>query len=205
MTKPWMLILLGVLIGLFVTGGLLLIARPDLGTPIALHPAPSPTPTHPPLPTRTPEPILVQIAGAVQRPGVYALAEGSRLTDLITRAEGLAPDADLDRVNQVALLHDGTYFYIPAVGEAIPETAANAPGYSPAEAAEQYDYPLDLNQAGQEELESLPGIGPSKAADILNYREQSGPFASVDDLANVPGIGEATVESLREYLFVEGE
>jgi competence protein ComEA len=200
-----MLILFGLLIGLLATGGILLVARPAQGTPIALQPAPTPTPTHPPSPTKTPEPILVQIAGAVQTPGVYALPEESRLSDLLALAGGLALDADSDRVNQTAILRDGAYFYIPVPGEAIPETANNAPGYSSSDADKPYSYPLDLNQASQEELESLPGIGPSKAADILNYREQNGPFTSVDDLVNVSGIGEATVESLLEYLIVEGE
>jgi competence protein ComEA len=200
-----MLILFGVLIGLLVTGVLLLIARPTQGTPITLHPAPSPTPTRPPSPANTPEPILAQIGGAVQEPGVYSLPEDSRLSDLISLAGGLELGADIDRVNLAALLRDGVYFYIPVADETIPETASNAPGASEFDNDKTYDYPLDLNQASREELESLPGIGPSKAADILSYREEHGAFDCLEDLVNVTGIGDATVTSLQDYLFVESE
>lgn len=205
MTKPWMLILFGALTGLLITGALILIARPNQGAPITLHPAPSPTPTNPPSPTRTPTPVLVQVAGAVHEPGVYALPVDSRLSDLISLAGGLTQAADVDRINQAAILRDGAYFYIPVNDEPIPETASNAPGASGIDDSEIYSYPLDLNQASQDELESLPGIGPSKAADILSYREEHGDFGSVDELVNVSGIGEATVDSLRDYLIVEGE
>lgn len=205
MTKPWMLILFGALTGLLITGALLLIARPNQGAPITLHPAPSPTPTNPPSPTRTPTPVLVQVAGAVHEPGVYALPVDSRLSDLISLAGGLTQAADVDRINQAAILRDGAYFYIPVNDEPIPETASNAPGASGIDDSEIYTYPLDLNQASQDELEALPGIGPSKATDILSYREEHGDFGSVDELVNVSGIGEATVDSLRDYLIVEGE
>ncbi|MDY6872353.1 MAG: helix-hairpin-helix domain-containing protein [Chloroflexota bacterium] len=205
MTKPWMLILFGALTGLLITGALILIARPNQGAPITLHPAPSPTPTNLPSPTRTPTPVLVQVAGAVHEPGVYALPVDSRLSDLISLAGGLTQAADVDRINQAAILRDGAYFYIPVNDEPIPETASNAPGASGIDDSEIYSYPLDLNQASQDELESLPGIGPSKATDILSYREEHGDFGSVDELVNVSGIGEATVDSLRDYLIVEGE
>ncbi|MCB2203038.1 helix-hairpin-helix domain-containing protein [bacterium] len=205
MTKPWMQILFGALIGLLITGALLLIARPTQGQPITLDPAPSPTATHPPSPTKTLKPIMVQIAGAIQEPGVFALSKESRLSDLIDLAGGLSEAADIDRVNQAAILRDGGYFYIPIEDETIPETANNAPGVSNSDGSATYNYPLDLNQASQDELESLPGIGPSKAADILSYREEHGPFTSLDDLVNVPGIGEVTVDALMEFLYVEGE
>lgn len=201
MKKSWLLILSGVLIGLLAAGLILLIAQPRQGIPITLLPAPTATATGLPVPTRTPEPILVQIGGAVHSPGVYSLNAESRLESLIIAAGDLTSDADLDRINVAHKLQDGEYYYLPAVGEEIPETAANAPGYVISDTG--FSYPLNLNTATQEELESLPGIGPSKAVDILAYREQNGPFTTLEELANVSGIGDATVESLQDYLFVE--
>ena len=203
MNKPWILLLSGLLIGLLAAGVILLIAQPRQGVPITLLPAPSATATSLPSPTKTPEPILVQIGGAVQTPGTYTLVSETRLEDLINEAGGLASDADLDRINLTLKLQDGSYYYLPIPGEDIPATAANAPGYLASAGDDGFTYPLNLNTATQEELESLPGIGPSKAADILAYRDVNGPFATLEDLANVSGIGEATIENLCDYLFVE--
>ncbi len=200
MNKPWLFSLTGQLIGLLSTGLILLIAQPRQGVPITLSPPSTATPT---LPTRTPEPIFVQVSGAVLSPGIYPLPPGSRTEDLIKAAGGLTADADLDRINLAAILRDGAYYYFPSPNEPIPETAANAPGNAASAAENDISYPINLNTASQEELESLPGIGPSKAADIINYRDAQGPFATLEDLANVPGIGLTTVESLREYLTVE--
>ena len=202
MNKPWILLLSGLLIGLLAAGVILLIAQPRQGVPITLIPAPTSTPTDLPSPTRTPEPILVQIGGAIQTPGVYSLASGARLEDLITSAGGVTSAADLDRINTTVKLQDGDYYYLPIPGEAIPETASNTPG-NLTTGNSGISYPLDLNSATQEELESLPGIGPSKAADIIAYRDEHGPFPTVEDLANVTGIGDATVESLKDYLIVD--
>ncbi len=198
-----MLIGFGLLIGLLVTGAILLIARPAQGVPIALHPAPSPTITPPPSPTSTPAPIIVQISGEVVSNGVYSLPKDSRLEDLIDTAGGLTSSADVERINLVTILRDGEYYYIPVIGEAIPETAANAPNNNLGDADLSIQYPLNLNNATQEELETLPGIGPSKAADIIAYRDEHGPFLTVDDLTNVSGIGPSTVDSLRDYLIIE--
>ncbi len=201
--KPWQYLLLGVLIGLLATGAILLMSQPERGVAINLQPAPSPTPTSEPKPTATPPPIFVEINGQVNKPGIYTLEKDSRLLDLIDHAGGLTSQADNDRVNNVFILRDGDYFYIPAIGETIPDTARNAPGNHPLVDASIFDYPLNLNTATQEALESLPGIGPSKAKDIINYREQVRAYENVDDLLNVPGIGSATLDSIREYLIIE--
>ena len=201
--KSWLKLIYGLLLGLLLGGVILLIAKPATGDAIALIPAPSATPSRQPSPTKTPEPILVQISGKVVSPGIYSLQQDARLQDLIDLAGGLAADADKNRVNGAALLRDGDYFYIPGVDETIPETAANSPVNLNVDLDSEYDYPLDLNTATQEALESLPGIGPTKAEDIIAYRDLHGRFTSVDELSNVSGIGEVTVESLREYLYVE--
>lgn len=201
--KPWQYLLLGVLIGLLAAGAILLMSRQDRGVAITLQPAPSPTPTDEPKPTATALPIFVEIKGQVTNPGIYTLKKDSRLMDLIEHAGGLTNQADKDRVNNVFMLRDGDYFYIPAVGELIPEIARNAPGNNPLLNTSSFDYPLNLNTATQEALESLPGIGPAKAKDIINYRELVGAYENVDELLNIPGIGPTTLDSIREYLIVE--
>jgi competence protein ComEA len=201
--KPWQYLLTGVLIGLLATGAILLISQPDRGVAITLRPAPTPTHTAAPKPLATPSPILVLINGQVAMPGIYELEKESRLMDLVELAGGLTDQADIKRVNNVFILRDGDYFYVPAIDERIPETARNAPGNNPLDAPNTFDYPLNLNTATQEALESLPGIGPSKAKDIIAYREEMGAFQTVDDLLNVPGIGPTILEAIREYLIIE--
>jgi len=201
--KRWLWILYGLLIGLLSAGAILLISQPKQGQPIFLSPAPSPSPTSPPGPTSSPVPIQAQIAGEIANPGIYALADGLRLRDLIELAGGFTAEADAERTNLAMLVKDGYYFYIPAVDEDIPETANNAPGNLNTIQNPDYNYPLDLNEATQEALESIPGIGPAKAEDILAYRDEIGRFTILEDLLNVPGIGETTLESLRDYLYVE--
>ena len=201
--KPWLLILTGVLIGLLAAGGILLIAQPERGVPITLMPAPTHTPTGMPKPTTTPMPIQVMIKGQINTPGIYNLDKESRLFDLIELAGGLTENADIDRVNNVFILRDGDYFYIPSIGEKIPDTARNAPGNNPLDDLSFFDYPLNLNTATQAELESLPGIGPTKAMDIITYRNLVGAFKTVDDLLNITGIGPSTLDAIRQYLIVE--
>lgn len=201
--KPALILAYGLLLGLLIGGAILLLSKPPLGEPVTLQTAPSPTPTHPPRPTSTPEPIMVQISGQVHEPGIYTLPKDTRLMTLIDQAGGVTAMADESRINYTAILWDGDYYYIPAEDEAIPETAANAPGNIHQVREPIYDYPIDLNEADQAALESLPGIGPSRAADILSYRDEHGPFLSLNALANVPGIGPVTVNSLKDYLYVE--
>ncbi len=200
--QPWAFFVYGILIGLLAVGGILLISKPQTGTPITLSPPPTATATLLPEPSQTPAPIVVQIKGAIKQPGVYYLEKDARLSDLIASAGGLLSNADEKRINLAVLIHDGDYYYIPEVNETIPETASNAPSNSNVTEDEQFEYPLDLNTASQEALESLPGIGPSKATEILAYRDENGPFKKVDDIINVPGIGPTTLETLRSYLYV---
>lgn len=201
--KPWQYLLLGVLIGLLAVGTVLLLSQPVRGVAVTLQPAPTPTHTAEPKPTATPAPILVEINGQVANPGVYAMEKDARLMDLIFQAGGLTNQADKNRVNNVFILHDGDYFFIPAIDESIPETARNAPGQSQTIDTAVFDYPLNLNTASQEALETLPGIGPTKAQDIITFREQEGLFENLEELLFVPGIGPSTLDSIREYLIIE--
>lgn len=145
------------------------------------------------LPQVTDPSVHVHVAGAVSAPGLYRLPAGSRVADAVTAAGGFVDAADPDRLNLAEVLADGSQVVVPEVGE---ETATG-PGGSTGPGGAATDS-VDLNTAGPDELDDLPGIGPAKAAAIVEHREQFGPFATVDALTDVPGIGPATVDALRE-------
>lgn len=201
--KPWQLMSFGILIGLLAAGLILLIAQPKQGEPIALSPPPTPTNTQPPKPTQTPSPVTVQISGEINNPGVYTLTGESRLSDLVDAAGGLTENADTTRINFAAIIHDGDFIYIAAYDEMLPSTSRDTTINLPTEDPETFVYPLNLNEATQEALESLPGIGEVKASAIIAYRDLIGGFTSIDELIYVNGIGPATLESIRDYLIIE--
>ncbi|HEX5615059.1 MAG TPA: ComEA family DNA-binding protein [Acidimicrobiia bacterium] len=154
--------------------------------------------------TTTPSELVVHVAGAVARPGVVRLRPGARVVDALDAAGGAAPDADLDRLNLAAPLADGTRIAVPRIGEPAVPLDPSAPGAgadSPVGGAAPVG-PLDLNAAGTTELETLPGIGPTLAAAIVEERERNGPFRSVDDLERVPGIGSGRLDALRDLVRV---
>lgn len=148
--------------------------------------------------------VLVHAAGSVAAPGVYELPSGARVADLLAAAGGAHAEADLDRLNLAEPLVDGTRIYVPSVGEEVPPELAPPPspagpvaGDAPAGAG-----PVNLNTASAEELDSLPGVGPATSEAIIRYRTESGGFASVDELLDVSGIGEAKLEQLRDLVTV---
>jgi competence protein ComEA len=140
-------------------------------------------------------PLIVDVAGAVRKPGVYEFVEGDRVVDAIERAGGPIPKADLTVLNLAAMLTDGTQILVPKTGPAISGTA---PGGVPGSAGGL----INLNTATPAELESLSGIGEVLAATIVEYRTENGPFAAVDDLLDVSGIGPATLEEIRDQVTV---
>ncbi len=139
-----------------------------------------------------PRQVVVHVVGAVRRPGLYRLAEGSRIDDAITRAGGAAPKAALELVNLAAPLADGQQVLVPVRGEA-PVTAPASGSASSASPAGR----VHLNSATLEQLDALPGVGPVTAQQILDYRAAKGAFSSVDELDAVPGIGPARLEQLK--------
>jgi competence protein ComEA len=145
--------------------------------------------------------VVVQVAGAVNQPGVYHLADGSRVTDLIAAAGGPAPDADLQAMALASRLTDGQRVQVPHQGEVLPSTMT---GGAPAGAAGATTpaAPIDLNSASETDLDALPGVGPMTARAIVAYREAHGPFSQVDDLTDVQGIGPARLDALRELVKV---
>lgn len=156
--------------------------------------------------------IWIDVTGAVVRPGLVAVHDGARVAELITLAAGFALDADVDRVNLAARVHDGERLYVPRRGEAAaPPVVAGGGvasgdgaggGAAPATTTTTTPDPVDLNTATADQLDTLPGVGPATAAAIIDFRDRHGAFRSVDDLAQVRGIGKAKLEQLRPHLTV---
>jgi competence protein ComEA len=140
--------------------------------------------------------VAVHVAGRVRRPGLVRLPAGSRVLDAVRAAGGTTPGADLDAVNLARKLVDGEQVRIPARGESAP--AAAAPAGAP---AGQAAGPLDLNTATAEQLDTLPGVGEVTAGRIVAYRTAH-PFTSVDELLDVPGIGQRRFEQLKDLVTV---
>lgn len=146
--------------------------------------------------------LHVHAAGAVLQPGLYRLAPGARVADLLDAAGGPRPDADLDRVNLAAPLQDGERVFVPVAGQEVPPVAGGQPAGPSGGAAGTPDVPLDLNSATLDQLDTLPGVGPATGQAILDERERRGGFRAVEDLLEVRGIGEAKLAGLRDLVRV---
>jgi competence protein ComEA len=140
--------------------------------------------------------VVVDVTGAVGRPGVYRLPAGSRVDDAVQRAGGATGKAELDSVNLAARLADGQQVVVP---ERVPSGAAGAAGAAPPAAGAE-EAPISLGTATVEQLDTIDGIGPVTAEDIVKFREEHGGLSSVDQLDQISGIGPATMEALRERL-----
>ncbi|GIV73863.1 MULTISPECIES: ComEA family DNA-binding protein [Caldilinea] len=202
--------LLGLLTAFTLSGvGFLMLRRPD-PPPIQIVPPPTPAPTATFTPTPTPGPIVIYVSGAVKAPGVFTLPADARVADAIAAAGGLREDADPARINLAARLFDAAQVHVLAVDE---RGDVQAPvllsGLLPTPTPEMHSMAgtssaqrlIDLNTATRAELESLPGIGASKAQAIIDNR----PYATVDELERVPGIGPATVNRLRALVTVQSQ
>ena len=178
--RTWVQAALLVLIAAALAGGVFTLVR---------QPPPGAIEILLPTPTSTPE-IKVHLSGAVQQPGVYTVDPEDRLEDVVSMAGGLTQGADTAQVNLALRVTDQAHFHIPVVGEVLP-----TPTPSP--------YKINVNTAPAEELQTLPGIGEQRAADIVEYRQQNGPFSRVEDLLNVNGIGPTILEDIRESVTVQ--
>ena len=136
--------------------------------------------------------VVVDVAGAVERPGVYRLPAGARVTDAVQRAGGGSGNALLDQINLAARLGDGQQVVVPE------RTAAAAAGGATAAASD--DSPISLGSATPEQLDTIEGIGPVTAQDIIGFRDQKGGLSSIEQLDQISGIGPATMEALRKRL-----
>lgn len=139
--------------------------------------------------------VMVHVLGSVVRPGVFELRSGDRLLDAVAAAGGFSETADRAQLNLVRLLVDGEQVTVPAVGEVM----TPAPGAGTGAAVGGL---VNLNSADATTLDTLPGVGPTTAESIIVWRTENGRFVSVDDLLSVPGIGDKTLESLRDLVTV---
>jgi competence protein ComEA len=140
--------------------------------------------------------VAVHVAGRVRRPGLVRLPAGSRVQDAIRAAGGATPGADLDAVNLARKLTDGEQLRVPAPGDPVPPPTPGAPAGPGGPAA-----PLDLNTATVEQLDTLPGVGEVTAGRIVAYRSAH-PFTTVDELLEVPGIGQRRYDQLKDLVTV---
>jgi competence protein ComEA len=140
--------------------------------------------------------VVVDVVGAVRRPGLYRLEQGSRIADAVARAGGATPRAMLAQVNLAAPLADGEQVVIPKRG--VPTAGVSGAAGSPAGAGTTA--PVQLSTATLEQLDSLPGVGPATAQKILDYRAKHGAFSSVEELDAVPGIGPKRLDQLRDLV-----
>jgi competence protein ComEA len=166
--------------------------------PFAPPPASTTTPSVAVPTTSAPVAVVVYVTGAVITPGVYKLAAPARVTDAVAAAGGVEEQADLTVVNLAATLRDGQRIYVPKVGEPIPAVVADEPAAETTTPAG----PVNVNSATADQLDVLPGVGPTTAAAIIAHREQHGPFQTVDQLGDVRGIGPAKLDALRGLVTV---
>lgn len=156
-----------------------------------------------------PERICVHIGGCVLNPGICYLEQGARVADAVEAAGGMSEDAAVDAINLAKVLSDGEQIIVQSKDGLAQQQAAattadstGADNASQSQAAQTSSGKININTASVSELQTISGIGQSKAEKIIAYREKSGPFKSVDDLINVSGIGEKTLESIKEYICV---
>ncbi|MEH7494278.1 helix-hairpin-helix domain-containing protein [Neobacillus niacini] len=151
--------------------------------------------------TKVAESFIVDVKGQVKMPGVYSSSPEERVIDVVQRAGGLTENADESKVNFAEHVQDAMVIYIPAKGEEgnIPQGLTS----NPSDTGGTKQGKINLNKADENELQNLPGIGPSKAAAIMEYRETNGPFKSVEDLKNISGIGDKTFDKLKDLISVQ--
>jgi competence protein ComEA len=173
-------IIVGILLG---AGLIFLVSRPPRGEPVTLLPAP------------TSSPIIVYVTGQVTQPGVYSLSVGSRVDDAIQAAGGFSSDANTTAINLAEVLADGQKINVPNMATQVASEENVQPdtvGFSP----------IDINTASLEQLDTLPGIGPATAQDIIDYRSSSGNFTRIEDIMNVPGIGQGKFDAIKDLITV---
>jgi competence protein ComEA len=184
MNKRWYwlgaFIAVGTLLG---AGVLVLVTRPPRGNPITLLPAP------------TPAPITVYVSGNVNQEGLYSLPAGSRINDAIQAAGGFSPDANNSSINLAEILTDGQQINVPEVN-------SSAAMDGPTRSIDSTLVLVDINTASLEQLDTLPNIGPITAQEILAYRNTNGPFESIEEIMEVPGIGQAKFEAIKDLITV---
>lgn len=199
----------------------LFLGEPDLVVETEAAPLPHPTASPPPPSVPVPKPeIAVHVTGAVRSPGVYYLSTDARVHEAIEKAGGKTNRADVHSLNLAAKIRDGQQIHVPEIRQTpdvrqhppvpktiqVPAPSATLPSVSPQlpveRSAPSDGVRININTATSQELQTIRGIGPTMAKRIIEYRQTSGGFSTVDDLTNVKGIGEKTLEKLRGSITV---
>jgi competence protein ComEA len=192
MNKTWWWVAAYIVVGVLLGAGVIfLVSRPPRGEPVMLLPAP------------TPAPIMVHVRGSVNRPGLYPLPMGSRVNDAIQAAGGFSGQADTGSLNLAEILDDGEQLDVPALSTPIVADREPRPGTtSPIPVATSYPALVNINTASIEELDTLPEIGPKTAQAIIDYRYANGPFARIEDILEVKGIGPVTFDKIKDLITI---
>jgi competence protein ComEA len=159
------------------------------------------TPT--PRPTATIAALLVDVRGAVAKPGVYSLPAGSRVQDALARAGNLLPNAETRSLNLARKMNDGEQIYVPLIGEATVAPPAAGKGVQSTTATKTPIGNININTATLEELDGLPGIGPTLAQRIIDYRNENGAFKQSEDLKKVRGIGDSVFGQIKDLITLQ--
>ncbi|MFE8696756.1 helix-hairpin-helix domain-containing protein [Cytobacillus sp. FJAT-53684] len=144
--------------------------------------------------------VIVDVKGAVRKPGVYEAESDERVIDMINKAGGLTETADEAKINFAIRVEDEMVIYVPEVGEEMEQVEGTV---TAAGSTEQADGKININTADESQLQTLPGIGPAKAAAIIEFRDKSGPFKAIEDLKMISGIGEKSFEKLQDSIKVK--
>lgn len=196
--KGWQQITLGIFIGFLLAGLILIFVLPQRGSAIVLI---TKTPDLTPIPTATLSLIRVHLTGAVNAPGMLTLPKGACLVDAIEKAGGLIEGYDSNLLNLAEILQDGSRIHIPNLVEQ--ESNFNNPQRSQPLLNIEEPILVNINTADLDTLVLLPGIGPSKAQAIINYREQNGLFMRIEDIQKVKGIGPSIFDSIKDFITID--
>ena len=184
-------LVIGVLLGLLASGIIFITVSPPKGTPIILTPRP------------TESPLMVSVQGEILQPGVYTLYKDARLQDAIEKAGGLTANANNLSLNLAAPLKDGDSIVIPAISSSVDHSISaedNVVIRRTNSLTGATTNCININSATTEELQTLPGIGPTRADAIIDYREKNGSFYKLEDLMQVSGIGDTTFDTLKSLI-----
>jgi len=147
--------------------------------------------------------MVVDVKGAVVKPGVYEAQAGDRVIDIIQMAGGLLDNADQNQINFAMKVADEMVLYLPVIGEESNSNGeASTPNFSSFAGSSSDNGKVNLNTASESELQTLTGVGPAKAAAIIEYRNTNGPFKEIEQLKEISGIGDKTFEKLKEEITV---
>jgi competence protein ComEA len=202
LTRREQVVLIGFLVLIMIASGIYMYGRPSMATELPLPKladSTGQTAASKPIPE-----VTVDVKGAVHAPGVFTLPGSSRVVEAIQAAGGATEQADLESLNLAQKLLDGSSIVVPLKGQAggTANGSSSASGSAGGAYSSAQSGKININQATAEQLDGLEGIGSTRAKAIVQYREQNGPFQSVDDLLQVKGIGPKLLEAIRDRITV---